>query len=121
MKGLFISQDTDGITFLRFYADGNVIAYGKSTRFDQVLPSFPWFRVESDKILFASGIYLIEEGNRIRIRVTGKFGKINYRGTIHSDTLKLFSRCPITNYGKSETFIGFLKSNTLFISRLTIK
>lgn len=108
MDGLFYYHDGDGITFLRLYADGRVISYGKSTKFDQFLQTFPWFRVESDKILFAKGKYKVEKEARIRILVIGEYGKMDYHGRIlDADTMALFCRCRFTNYRKSETYRRF--------------
>lgn len=108
MEGLFYNHDNDGITFLRLYPDGKVISFGKSTRFDQVLPSFPYFRIDTDKTHFASGAYQIEDGGGIKIRVDGNFGITDYRGTIrNNDVLWLNCRCPFTNHRKCEKFRRF--------------
>ena len=108
MEGLFYNHDNDGLTFLRLFADGRVIAYGKSTKFDPPLQTFSWFRVDTDRTLFASGIYQIEDGDKLKIRVIGDYGAIDYRGTIRDkDTLYLNCRCPSTNYRKSEKYFRF--------------
>jgi hypothetical protein len=116
MEGLFYYHDSDSLTFLRFYADGRVVSYGKSIRFDQGLPSFPWLRVDSDRVNFGWGNYYVDAEVRIRIRAEGTLGNIDYIGTIHSkDRIDIRCRCPITNHRKMETFRRFsVKENVIF-------
>jgi len=112
VEGLFFYNGDIGITFLRLYPDGRVIVYGKSTAFDESLQTFPWFRVDSDINFLAEGNYLIVDDNRIKIRVVGGYGPIDYRGTIRDeDTLYLNCRCPFTNYVKSEKYLRFSEDN----------
>ncbi len=93
MEGLFYNHDNDGLTFLRLFPDGKVLSFGKSTKFEHPLPPFPYFQVVTDKTLFASGSYQIEE-DRIKIRVIGDYGTIDFQGTIReNDTMYLNCRC----------------------------
>jgi len=108
MKGTFFCDDADGITFLRFYPDGSVVIYGKTIVFDQILTSFPWLRVDSDRVNFGRGKYYINAKERIRIRAEGTLGKLDYREIIKNiDRIDFRFRCLITNYRKMETFQRF--------------
>jgi len=108
MNGLFYCDHASGITFLRFYPDGSVILNGKSIRFDQILPSFPWLRVDSDSVNFGRGKYNVDAEGRIRIIAEGTLGKVDYRGKIQNkDRIDLRYRCPITNHISMETFCRF--------------
>lgn len=114
MKGLFYCDDASGITFLRFYPDGSVILYGKSVRFDQILPSFPWLRVDLDRVNFGRGNYYVDAEDRIRIIAEGTLGKIDYRGTIqYKDRIDFRCRCPITNHRKVEAFLRFSEKENI--------
>ena len=108
MEGLFYHHDSDGLTFLRFFSDGRVISFGKSTRFDQVLLTFPRFRVESDKVHYSRGIYHIDIWDNIRIVLKGCLGKMEYNGFIRDeDTIDLLYSCPFTCARKLVTFLRY--------------
>lgn len=120
MEGLFYNHDADSNTFLRFYPDGRVISYGKYTRFDQVLQTFPRFRVESDKVHFSRGIYHTDIWDNIRIVLKGYYGKIEYNGFIRDeDTVDLFYNCPFTCARKLVTFIRFSASEHIIHIEVT--
>jgi len=107
MNGLFVCHD-NGITFLRFYPDGSVVIYSKSIGFDQTLPSFPWLLIDSDRVNFGRGKYIVDDEGRIRIRVEGTLGNIDFRGLIHSkDRIDVRCRCPVTNHRLIEAFKRF--------------
>ena len=49
MEGLFFYHDSDGITYLNFYPDGRIISYGKYTKLNQPLQTFPGYSEYSDE------------------------------------------------------------------------
>jgi hypothetical protein len=115
MEGLYYYHDFEGLTFLHFYPgfpNGRVISIGKYTKLDQCFQAYPWLRLDSDFVQFSRGFYEINEGNKIRIVIKGDFGKLVYRGTIRKNgTIELSYKCPISNAGKSATFLRFSEEN----------
>jgi len=108
MEGLFYYHDSDGITYLSFYPDGRVISYGKYSKLNQLLQTFPGFRIETDTVLYSRGFYQLDFGGGINIYLKGEYGKMVYRGTIlDQNTIELSYRCPITNFEKTATFFRF--------------
>lgn len=108
MDGLYYFDDIEDITLFWFYPDGRVVSMFKSTKFDQPLRTYPWFKVDSDVIHFSRGIYTIDIWDAIIITVRGCFGKIVYDGYIRDDdTIDLYYRCPITNFKKLVTYVRF--------------
>jgi hypothetical protein len=92
MEGLFYSHDYDGITLFGFYPDGRVVSMFKSTKFDQQLRTYPWFKVDSDIIHFSRGFYKVDIWDSIVITIKGNFGKIVYDGYIRDENIDLYYR-----------------------------
>lgn len=108
MEGLFFYHDSDGITYLNFYPDGRIISYGKYTKLNQPLQTFPGYRIETDNVHYSRGFYQLDFGGGINIYLKGRFGKMVYRGTIQDEnTIDLSYSCPFTNFRKSATFLRY--------------
>ena len=118
MDGLFYNHDLDGITFFLFYSDGRVISFGKSTKYDQPLQTFPGFKVDSDIIHFSRGFYKVDIWDSIVITVKGNFGKIVYDGYIRDEYIDLYYRCPFTNIKKSATYTRFSEEHHIIHFKL---
>ena len=118
MKGLFYSHDYDGVTLFWFYPDGRVVSMGKSTKFNESLRTYPWFKVDSDTIHFSRGIYKVNIWDSIVITVKGDFGKIVYQGDIRDENIDLYYRCPFTNIKKSATYTRFNEEHNIIHLKL---